>query len=59
MHCGGCANALKGKIVALSGVSSCDVSFDDSKAVVVADPAQTDAIEGAITGLGYTATAQQ
>ena len=58
MHCGGCANAIKSKIAALSGVSSCDVSFDDSQAVVVADPARSVAIEGIMASLGYTFTAQ-
>lgn len=59
MHCGGCAAAIKGKIAALNGVASCDVSFEESKAVVVADPTKTAAIESAMTGLGYTITAQQ
>ena len=54
MHCGGCANAISSKIAKIDGVESCNVNFDTSTAVVIADPARTMDIENAMTTLGYT-----
>ena len=54
MHCGGCANAISSKVAKIPGVQSCEVDFDTSTAVVVADPAKTTEIENTMTTLGYT-----
>lgn len=55
MHCDGCANALKGKLVKLDGVLGCDASFAGSSATVTAnDPAVAENVLAAVTELGYT-----
>lgn len=56
MHCGGCANAIATKAGQVEGVASCDVSFEDGTATVVVVPESVEAVESAITKLGYTIT---
>ena len=53
MHCDGCVNAIIGKVNKVDGVASCTIDLDSAKAVVVMDPAQTESVTTAITGLGY------
>jgi copper chaperone CopZ len=53
MHCEGCVNAIIGKVNKVDGVASCTIDLDSAKAVVVMDPAQTENVTTAISGLGY------
>ena len=54
MHCGGCANGIKGTLVKLDGVVECEVSFEESRADVrVDDPALASLVEEQIRKLGY------
>lgn len=60
MHCGGCADAIAAETKGMPGVQQVAVSFDDSRAdIVLADPAQAQAVEDAIRKLGYTVTRQK
>ena len=59
MSCGGCANAIQTKVAKVNGVESCTVSFEEAQAVVIADPAQQEEIEAAITKLGFEATPEK
>lgn len=60
MHCNGCAEAIAAEAKGVPGVQQVTVSFDDSRAdMVVADPAQAQAVEDAIRKLGYTVTRQR
>ena len=55
MHCDGCVNAITSKVKGVKGVTECEVSLDEGRAVVtVADPTIRPAIEDAIKRLGYT-----
>ena len=56
MYCGGCAKAIEGTVAKLPDVASCEASYEDGAATVVAsDPAAATAIIEAIVGLGYQA----
>lgn len=55
MHCDGCVTAITNKVKGVKGVTACEVSLDDHRAVVtLADPAISPAVEEAIKRLGYT-----
>ena len=55
MHCQGCANALKSKVDSVSGVVSCDVSFEKGSAsVALSNPDAEQSVEDTIKKLGYT-----
>ena len=55
MSCQGCANALKNKVDAVSGVVSCDVSYEKGQAsVALSNPDAEENVEAAIKKLGYT-----
>ena len=53
MHCEGCVNAIIGKVNKVEGVASCTIDLDSARAVVVMDPARTENVTTAISGLGY------
>ena len=55
MSCQGCANALKSKVDSVSGVVSCDVSFEQGSAsVALSNPDAEQSVEDTIKKLGYT-----
>jgi copper chaperone CopZ len=55
MHCDGCVAAITKKVLAVKGVTACDVSLDEHKATVtLASPATTTEVEDAVKRLGYT-----
>ena len=55
MSCQGCANALKSKVDSVSGVVSCDVSFEKGSAsVALSNPDAEQSVEDTIKKLGYT-----
>ena len=59
MSCGGCANAVKNKVDGVSGVVSCDVSFEKGMATVgLSDPKAEKNVEDVIRKLGYTVSVQ-
>jgi len=54
MHCDGCANAIAGKVKAIDGVESCEVSLEDRSAeIAVRDANLAPQVRAAIEGLGY------
>lgn len=55
LHCEGCANTLEDKLTQLPGVSSCEVSFEAQKAVLVlSDPEPSlDDLTMAVKEAGY------
>ena len=59
MTCGGCANAIQTKVAKVDGVESCTVSYEEAQAVVIADPAQEEKIQAAITKLGFEAKPEE
>lgn len=42
MHCDGCAETIKGLLAVETGVKASSVSFEERRARVLYDPAQTD-----------------
>ncbi|MFK7961642.1 MAG: heavy-metal-associated domain-containing protein [Phycisphaerales bacterium] len=56
MHCGGCADGLTQQIVKLPGVSECDISFDDSRAIVKAAAGTDEAVMAMIQQANYVVT---
>ena len=59
MSCGGCASALKNKVDGVSGVVSCDVSYEKGMATVaLSDPKAEKNVEAAIKKLGYTVSVE-
>jgi copper chaperone CopZ len=56
MHCTGCEKAIEGALAKLPGVQSCDASFEEGLATVVASgPGTSASIIEAIDALGYDA----
>jgi copper chaperone len=55
MHCDGCVAAITNKVKGLKGVTACEVSLDEHRAVIsMADPTLEPTIEETIKRLGYT-----
>lgn len=55
MHCDGCAAGVKDKLTSTKGVSSANVSFEDSRAVVKADISPSEIIK-IVEKAGYSAS---
>ena len=54
MHCDGCVAAITAEVKEVPGVQSVEVSLEKHRAVIVVDgPSRSQAVEGAITKLGY------